>query len=145
MSQIKSLSRSASEWVTSAHVPGCCGLELALAGGKPEISAAENPPGMISPEDRFEEVGGMLRRKVENHPDSASFPREEIARPTVLEYVVVSQPTDGDLMYAVNERLGEGWRLQGGVALSMHSERNGNGDRWDEWWYAQALVREKKP
>lgn len=61
-----------------------------------------------------------------------------------MEYKVVTANAGflsramSDITYKVNELLKQGWRLQGGVAITSHVEGNYN----DQYCLAQSLVRE---
>jgi hypothetical protein len=59
-----------------------------------------------------------------------------------FEYHTVTSDSPDGLDASVNEKLAQGWQLQGGVSVSpivMQSEDNENPDIW--FTYAQAVVR----
>ena len=50
-----------------------------------------------------------------------------------LQYMVVERHSPNDITKAVNDRIAEGWRPQGGIAYQRVGDTN---------FYCQALVRE---
>lgn len=52
-----------------------------------------------------------------------------------MKYKILSSYSENQLARQVMEALGEGWELQGGVSVSVHTDPGGN----HYHWYAQAL------
>jgi hypothetical protein len=60
----------------------------------------------------------------------------------MLQYYLVRTDHPDKLDEQVNERLAQGWQLQGGVSMCAIPNPNEPDKLW--WTYAQAMVREVK-
>ena len=49
-----------------------------------------------------------------------------------MEYTLLEEEEPSLLIEKVNEMIGKGWKLQGGVAVAGI----------EDWWYFQAMVKE---
>jgi hypothetical protein len=57
-----------------------------------------------------------------------------------MKYHLIIASTWEDLQHQVNEALGRGWTLQGGVSSTSHSYLNTREDYWESTYeYAQAM------
>lgn len=58
-----------------------------------------------------------------------------------MKYRILIASNWEELQHDVNEKLAEGWILQGGVSTTSHSFHNARDDYWDTTYeYAQAML-----
>lgn len=61
-----------------------------------------------------------------------------------MKYTIVESTDMDAFIDIINNKLTQGWKLQGGVSTGVYLITDRDGDKENNFWYSQAMISDKE-